>query len=315
MKLPKSYEPQLYESDIYALWEKAGAFLPKGSGQSYAVVVPPPNANGDLHIGHALTLTLEDILVRYHRLKGERSLFIPGADHAGFETWVVYEKQLTKAGKSRFDYSREELYRQVWDFVAENRQNYESQFRQLGVSVDWQHFTFTLDNKVVRQAYATFKQMWDAGLIYRGERLVNYCTYHGTSFADIEVIHKTEQGKLWQLKYPLTDGSGEVVVATTRPETMLGDTAVAVHPADKRYAKFVGKTVRLPLIDREVPIIADPFVDQDYGTGAVKITPAHDPTDYEVGKRHSLPMITVINREGKLADETTPVALSKCLQL
>lgn len=298
MKLPKVYEPSQYENDIYALWEKAQAFAPRGEGQSYSLVVPPPNANGDLHIGHALTLALEDIAVRFHRLKGERTLFVPGADHAGFETWVVYEKQLAKAGKSRFDFTREELYQQVWDFVAGNRENYGLQFRRLGASVDWQHFTFTLDEKIVKRAYATFKKMWEEKLIYRGERLVNFCTFHGTSFADIEVEYKEENGNLWYLRYPLADGSGEIIVATTRPETMLGDTGVAVHPEDARYHAFIGKTVRLPLTGREVPIIADNFVEKDFGTGAVKLTPAHDFNDFEVGKQHNLPMITVINHEG-----------------
>lgn len=303
MKLPKVYEPSQYESDIYALWEKSEAFAPKGTGKSYSVVVPPPNANGNLHLGHALTLAIEDIAVRYHRLKGDRTLFVPGADHAGFETWVVYEKKLNAEGKNRFDLSREQIYQQVWDFVALNRENFESQFRRLGASVDWQHFTFTLDDKIIRQAYATFKKMWDEKLIYRGERLVNFCTYHGTAFADIEVDYREQASHLWYIRYPLTDGSGEVTVATTRPETMLGDTAVAVNPTDDRYKKFIGKTVKLPLTKREIPIIADEFVDTGFGTGAVKITPAHDQNDFDAAQRHDLPMISVINHEGKITHE------------
>ncbi|HEX3568559.1 MAG TPA: valine--tRNA ligase [Candidatus Saccharimonadales bacterium] len=307
MKLPKVYEPSQYEGDIYALWEKSQAFQPRKAGKSFSVVVPPPNANGNLHIGHALTLAIEDIAVRYHRLRGEAALLLPGADHAGFETQVVYERELAKQGKSRFDFSREELYRQVWDFVASNRANYESQFRQLGAGVDWSRFTFTLDEKIVKRAYATFKKMWDEGLIYRGERLVNFCTFHGTAFADIEVEYKEVTGKLWYIRYPLTDGSGEIVVATTRPETMLGDTAVAVHKDDARYTAFHGKTVTLPLTEREVPIIADDsFVDPGFGTGAVKITPAHDPNDYAFGQAHSLPMISVIDHEGKITEEGGP---------
>ncbi len=303
MELPKTYEPGQYEADIYALWEKTGAFKPKGKGASYSVVVPPPNANGNLHLGHALALALEDISVRYHRLKGDDALLLPGADHAGFETQVVYEKQLAKEGKSRFDLSREELYAQIWEFVAANRQNFENQFRRLGAGVDWSRYVFTLDNKIVQRAYATFKKMWDEGLIYRGERLVNFCTFHGTAFADIEVVYKEDKSKLWHLTYPLTDGSGSIEVATTRPETMFGDTAVAVHPKDERYKKFVGKTVHLPLTHREIPIIADDYVDMAFGTGAVKITPAHDPNDFEVGKRHDLPMVTVIDNDGKLNHE------------
>lgn len=304
MQLPKVYEPSQYEADIYALWEKSQAFQPNKAGKSYAVVVPPPNANGNLHLGHALTNALQDIAVRYHRLRGDDALLLPGADHAGFETQVVYEKQLAKEGKSRFDFSREELYAQIWDFVASNRQNFENQFRRLGGGVDWSRNTFTLDDKIVKRAYATFKKMWDEGLVYRSERLVNFCTFHGTAFADIEVVHREVTGKLWHIKYPLTDGSGSITVATTRPETMLGDTAVAVHPKDKRYSRFIGKTVRLPLTTREIPIIGDEFVDQQFGTGAVKITPAHDPNDFEAGKRHDLPMISVIDHEGKMSPET-----------
>lgn len=305
MKLSKVYEPREYEEDIYALWEKSGAFEPKnrGSNASFSIVVPPPNANGDLHLGHGLTLAIEDIAVRYHRMKGEASLLLPGADHAGFETQVVYEKKLAQEGKSRFDFSREELYEQVWEFVAQNKDNYESQFRKLGASVDWTRYVYTLDDKIVNRAYATFKKMWDEGLIYRGERLVNFCTHHGTGFADIEVTYKEEPGKLWHIKYPLTDGSGEVEVATTRPETMLGDTAVAVHPEDPRYKNIVGKTAKLPLTHREIPVIADNFVDKEFGTGAVKITPAHDPNDFEAAERHDLPMITVITHEGKMSHE------------
>jgi len=303
MKLPKTYEPQLYEADIYALWEKSGAFRPSGKGKSYSIVMPPPNANGNLHIGYELTAVVEDIPVRYHRLRGYNTLLLPGADHAGFETQVVYEKKLAKEGKSRFDFTREELYHQIWDFVALNRSNFESQIRRMGTSCDWSRFTFTLDPKIVSRAYATFKKLWDDGLVYRGERLVNFCTFHGTAFADIEVEYKDEQSHLWYIKYPLTDGSGSITIATTRPETMFGDTAVAVHPDDKRYRQFVGKTVKLPLTDRELPVIADDFVDQDFGTGAVKITPAHDPNDFEAGNRHDLPRVTVIDFEGKMNSE------------
>lgn len=302
MQLPKAYEPGNYEERIYQLWEQGRVFEPQGKGKPYTIVMPPPNANANLHIGYALTAALEDIPTRYHRMRGARTLLLPGADHAGFETQSVYEKHLAKEGKSRFDLSREELYGNIYEFVAKNRENFGKQFRRLGISCDWSRFTFTLDDKIVSQAYKTFKKMWDDGLIYRGERLVNYCTFHGTAFADIEVVYKEVKGKLWHLRYPLVDGSGEVIVATTRPETMLGDTAVAVHPDDKRYGSFVGKAVRLPLTGREVPIVADTFVDLEFGTGAVKITPAHDINDYDCAKRHNLPMITVIDNEGKMTD-------------
>lgn len=305
MAFESAYDPAKYESEIYDLWEKGGGFKPKSDASKgyFSLVAPPPNANGNLHIGHGLTAAIEDSLVRYHRLKGRSVVFVPGADHAGFETQVVFERQLAKEGKSRFDYSREKLYQLIWEFVAKNRGNFEKQFRTLGASFDWDYFTFTLDDKVIKQAYKTFKKMWDEGLIYRGERLVNFCTFHGTAFADIEVEYKNVKGHLWHIRYPLTDGSGEVVVATTRPETMLGDTAVAVNPADKRYMQFIGKTIKLPLTDREIPILADEMVDIDFGTGAVKITPAHDPNDYDVAQRHNLPMISVINQEGKISHE------------
>ncbi len=302
MKLPKVYEPNQYETDIYELWQQSGAFTPSKQGDPYSIVMPPPNANANLHIGYELAAVIEDALARYHRLQGKSVLLLPGADHAGFETQSVYEKHLAKEGKSRFDFTREELYKNIWDFVALNRGNFVNQMQRMGISSDWERFTFTLEDKIVQRAYATFKKMWDEGLIYRGERLVNFCTFHGTAFADIEVVHKEEQGHLWHIKYPLVDGSGEVTVATTRPETMLGDTAVAVHPDDDRYKHLVGKTVKLPLTHREIPILADEFVDKDFGTGAVKVTPAHDPNDFEVGKRHDLPMPTVIDHEGKLVN-------------
>ena len=300
MQLAKQYIPNDYEPDIYALWETSNSFAPTGEGKPYSIVMPPPNANGNLHIGHALDMNLKDILIRYHRLKGDDAVFIPGADHAGFETWVVYEKELAKQGKSRFDFSREQLYSQVWNFVQEKRGNMELQLRALGTSASWKHLTFTLDDKVIQTVYDTFKQMWEDDLIYRGERIVNYCTVHQTSFADIEVEHKTEKGTLWKIAYPTLDKIGEIVVATTRPETMLGDVAVAVHPDDERYKKLIGTRILLPIIDREIPIIADEYVDMSYGTGAVKITPAHDPHDFEMAERHGLPINSIISHDGKL---------------
>jgi len=296
MKLPKVYEPSDYESDIYALWEKSQAFLPSKTGKSYSVVVPPPNANGNLHLGHAITLGLQDIAVRYHRLKGERALLLPGADHAGFETQVVYEKELAKEGKSRFDYTREELYARILDFVALNRQNFEDQFRRLGAGVDWSRHTFTLDEKIVKRAYATFQKMWNSGLIYRGERLVNYCTFHRTGFADIEVVYKDQTTPLYYMKY------GPFTLATTRPETKFGDTAVAVHPNDKRYKKYVGKVIEIEGVNGPftVQVVADEMVDPNFGTGVVKITPAHSFDDWEVSQRHNLPAKRILNHDGTL---------------
>ncbi len=306
MKLPKTYEPKQYESNIYALWEASGAFQPSGKGTPYSIVMPPPNANGNLHTGHALGNAVQDILIRYHRMKGDNTVYIPGADHAGFETWVVYEKYLEKQGKSRFDFNREELYQQTWDFVAANRGNMEIQLRELGASCDWSSLVFTLDDSVTQTAYKTFKRMWDDQLIYRGERIVNYCTTHDTSFADIEVEYKDEQSYLWTIIFPLADGSDVIEIATTRPETMVGDVAVAVNPADERYKHLVGKQIALPLTNREIPIIADEMVDMEFGTGAVKITPAHDPNDFEVIERNpELPRLNVIGFDGTM-NENAP---------
>ena len=300
MELAKTYDPNTYEPNIYAIWEKSGAFDPTGLGEPYSVVMPPPNANGNLHIGHALTVGLEDILARFYRMKGRDVAYIPGADHAGFETWVVYEKELDKLGKNRFEFSREQLYSQVWDFVDKQRGNMELQLRALGVSASWKDLVFTLDKKVIDTVYGTFKKLWDDKLIYRGERIVNYSTKYQTSYSDIEVIHKTEKGTLWQIAYPTFDRIGEIVIATTRPETLFGDTAVAVHPDDERYKDLIGTRVLLPLTDREIPIIADEHVDPNFGTGAVKVTPAHDPNDFEIGERHDLERIQVIDFDGRM---------------
>lgn len=314
MKFASSYEPGEYESDIYGAWEASDIFAPTiptvpvdndGDGQddrdnrnTYSIVMPPPNANGNLHIGHGLTIAVEDSLIRYHRLKGNSTWYIPGADHAGFETWVVYEKHLEKQGHTRFEYSRDELYARVWDFVAEQRGNMELQLRALGASCSWNDLTFALDENVIDRVYTTFEKMWNDGMIYRGEKLVNFCPKHQTAFADIEVEHKDEKGTLWDIAY--TYDGGEIIVSTTRPETLFGDAAVAVNPEDERYKDLIGKTVHLPLTDKEIPIIADEHADPEYGTGAVKITPAHDFDDFEVGERHNLERIKVISENGTM---------------
>ena len=302
MKLSKQYTPNEYEPEVYALWETSGSFAPSGQGEPFSVIMPPPNANGNLHIGHALDMNLKDILARYYRLKGRDVAFIPGADHAGFETWVVYEKELANQGKSRFDFTREQLYGQVWDFVEQKRGNMELQLRALGTSASWKDIVFTLDEKVINTVYGTFQKLWNDGLIYRGERIVNYCTQHQTSFSDIEVSYKNEKGKLWKIAYPTLDQIGEIVVATTRPETMLGDVAIAVNPNDERYKHLIGTRAMLPILEKEIPIIADDYVDMSYGTGAVKITPAHDPNDFEMGERHNLDRPQVIDHEGKMTN-------------
>ena len=314
MKFASSYEPGEYESDIYGAWEASGIFAPSvptvpvdnnGDGKddrdnknTYSIVMPPPNANGNLHIGHGLTIAVEDSLIRYHRLKGNSTWYIPGADHAGFETWVVYERNLEKQGHTRFEYDRNELYARVWDFVAEQRGNMELQLRALGASCSWDDLTFTLDENVIDRIYTTFEKMWNDGMIYRGEKLVNFCPKHQTAFADIEVEHKDEKGTLWDIAY--TYDGGEIIVSTTRPETLFGDTAVAVNPEDERYKDLIGKTVHLPLTNKEIPIIADEHADPEYGTGAVKITPAHDFDDFEVGERHNLERIKVISENGTM---------------
>ena len=296
------------------------------NSSTYSIVMPPPNANGNLHIGHGLTIALEDCLIRYHRLKGDSTWYIPGADHAGFETWVVYEKHLEKQGHTRFEYSRDELYARVWDFVAEQRGNMELQLRALGASCSWDDLTFTLDENVIDRTYTTFEKMWNDGMIYRGEKLVNFCPKHQTAFADIEVEHKDEEGTLWDIEYKLVeeatgsssedrklgraplsvseeDGSvASLLVSTTRPETLFGDAAIAVNPEDKRYRDLVGQYVYLPLTDRTIPIIADEHADPEYGTGVVKITPAHDFDDFEVGERHNLERIKVISEDGTMVN-------------
>ena len=283
--------------------------------REYSIVMPPPNANGNLHIGHGLTIALEDSLARFNRMTGKNTWYVPGADHAGFETWVVYERALEAVGHTRFEYSRDELYAQVWNFVEEQRGNMELQVRALGASCAWDDLTFTLDENVVSRVYKTFEKMWNDGFIYRGEKLVNYCPKHQTAFADIEVEHVDEPGHLWDLFYELSEpietgpereglkfiGSRPgVIVSTTRPETLFGDQAVAVNPNDDRYKDLIGKMVKLPLTDREIPIIADEHADPEYGTGAVKITPAHDFDDFEVGKRHNLENLRVIGDDGKM---------------
>lgn len=319
MKFTKSYEPGEFEPQIYAQWEKTGVFQPPKSAPTsadqndyYSIVMPPPNANGNLHIGHGLTIALEDSLIRYSRLRGKNTWYVPGADHAGFETWVVYERALEKEGHTRFEYSRDELYARVWDFVEKQRGNMELQLRALGASCAWNDLTFTLDENVISRVYRTFEQMWNDGMIYRGEKLVNFCPAHQTAFADIEVEHQDETGHLWDIAYKVSSAPDqgteynpniehtEIIVSTTRPETLFGDTAVAVNPNDGRYQDLIGGFVKLPLTNREIPIIADEHADPEYGTGAVKITPAHDFDDFEVGERHNLPRIQVIGEDGKM---------------
>ncbi len=298
--MDKAYDPKLVEEKIYQMWESGGYFSPKidQKKEPFSILLPPPNANADLHLGHAMYV-IEDIMIRYHRMKGDPTLWLPGADHAGFETQYVFEKQLNKEGKSRFNYPREELYQMIWDFVQKNRSTMENQLRRLGFSLDWTRNTFTLDPKIVAIVYKTFKKLYDDGLVYRSDRLVNYCVKDGTSFSDLEVVAKEIDGLLYYIKFPIKDG-GHITIATTRPETLVGDIAVMVNPKDKRYKNLIRKTVVLPIVNREIPIIADSYVDIKFGTGAVKVTPAHDFNDYEVAKKHNLTYPPVIGLNGRM---------------
>ena len=288
------YDHKKYEADIYKLWEESNAFEPKGKGKPFTIIMPPPNANNPLHIGHARFIAIEDVLIRYHRMKGEPTLWLPGSDHAGIETQFVFEKKLRETDKSRFDYDRETLYKMIWDYVQDNTGVMETQLRQLGASCDWSRFKFTLDPEIVRVVYGTFKKLADDELVYRGERIVSYCPRCGTAYSQLEVDSVEREDSLYYLDY------GTVTIATTRPETIFADVAVAVNPKDKKYLNLDGKTAKIPLINREVPVITDNLVDKHFGTGALKITPAHDATDFEIGLAHKLPLISVIDEKGRM---------------
>ncbi len=301
-ELAKAYESKEIEQKWYDFWENEGFFKAdsKSSKPGYSIVMPPPNVTGVLHMGHALVNTLQDVLIRWKRMSGFEVLWVPGTDHAGIATQTVVERQLmAKEGKRRFEYSREEFLRHVWNWKQESENHILSQIRRLGCSCDWSRLCFTMDEKRNVAVKAMFKKMFDAGLIYRGDYLVNWDPLTQTALADDEVEYEEKDSFMWYIKYPLEDGKGFIVVATTRPETMFGDVAVAVSPKDFRYKEIVGKSVSLPLTDRKIPIILDNFVDPDFGTGAVKITPAHDPNDYEMGLRHNLEMINVMTPDGK----------------
>lgn len=299
--MDNKYNYKQYEEELYRFWEDKGYFKAQVNKKKepFCIILPPPNANADLHLGHAMYV-YEDVMIRYNKLMGREVLWLAGADHAGIETQFVYEKHLKKEGKSRFDFDRKTLFDDIWRFVMQNRGTMENQLRKLGFALDWSNKKFTMDEDIVKIVYQTFSDIHKEGLVYRANRLVNYCTSCGTSFSDLEVEDKDVQGSLYYVQYPLADGVGHITVATTRPETMFGDVAVMVHPTDKRYAKFIGKTVRLPLTDREIHIIADDYVDPKFGTGAVKVTPAHDFNDFEVGQRHNLSYDTVIDFGGKM---------------
>ena len=300
--LPPQYDPQATEAKWQKYWEDNQTFKadPEKGGEPYCVVIPPPNVTGSLHMGHAFEETLIDVLVRYHRMTGRNTLWLPGTDHASIAVQTILEKQLKAEGKTRHDLGREKFLERAWEWKAESGNTITNQLRSLGVSVDWSRERFTMDEGLSAAVLEAFVRLYDEGLIYRGNYLVNWCPASQSAVSDLEVDQQEVDGHLWHFRYPLTDGSGYLEVATTRPETMLGDTGVAVNPQDDRYKHLIGKTVTLPIVNREIPIIADEFVDPTFGTGCVKVTPAHDPNDFEMGKRHNLPFINIMNKDGTL---------------
>jgi len=301
--MEKTYDPREIEQRWYRTWEQEGDFAPSGEGSPYCIMIPPPNVTGSLHMGHAFQDTLMDALVRYHRMRGDNTLWQPGTDHAGIATQMVVERQLNKQDLTRHDLGRETFIERIWEWKHESGGTITKQLRRMGSSVDWSRERFTMDEGLSEAVRTTFVRLHEEGLIYRGKRLVNWDPVLHTAVSDLEVVSEEESGHLWHMRYPLADDAdGYLVVATTRPETMLGDTAVAVNPADERYQHLIGKTVRLPLTDREIPVIADDYVDPEFGTGCVKITPAHDFNDYEVGKRHDLPLINVFTVDACIND-------------
>ncbi len=294
--MDKVYNHRKYESNIYQLWESSSAFTPTidKNKKPFTIIMPPPNANDPLHVGHARFIAIEDILIRYHRMLGRPTLWLPGSDHAGIETQFVFEKHLKEEGKSRFDFNRDKLYQMIWDYVQKNTGIMEKQLKILGASCDWTRFKFTLDPEIVKIVYKTFKKLHDDGLIYRGERVVNYCPRCGTSFSQLEVNYIEKDDFLYFINY------GLLSIATTRPETIFADVAIAVNPKDKRYTHLIGKTATIPIINREIPIIKDSLVDPNFGSGALKVTPGHDPVDFEIGQKHKLPVLSIIDETGKM---------------
>ncbi len=314
--LPKAYEPQAVEKKWYSFWEGQGYFKPVPERQgkpTFVISMPPPNVTGALHLGHAITATIEDILIRYHRMRGDDTLWVPGEDHAGIATQTVVERQLTTEGTDRHEIGREAFVERVWQWVFQYKSRIQDQHRRLGVSCDWSRERFTLDEGLSKAVREVFVRLYEEGLVYRGERIINWCPVCMSAISDLEVNHVDTQGTLTYVRYPLKPLEGQesepteyISVATTRPETILGDTAVAVNPKDPRYEKMIGRLAILPVIGREIPIIADEAVDASFGTGAVKVTPAHDPVDFEIGLRHDLPRIQVIGFDGKMTSEAGP---------
>lgn len=309
-KLNTTYNPAEIEERRQKMWQEAGIYQAPvgGDNKTFSIVMPPPNVTGALHMGHALDNTIQDVLTRWKRMEGYDTLWLPGTDHAGIATQIKVEEELRKENLTRHDLGREAFLERVWQWKEQYRDRIVGQLSKLGISCDWSRERFTLDEGCSHAVREVFVRLYEKGLIYRGEYIVNWCPRCETALSDIEVEHQEAEASLWHIKYPLTDGSGFVVVATTRPETMLGDTAVAVHPEDSRYAVMIGKTVMLPVMNREIPIIADEHVDPEFGTGAVKVTPAHDPNDFEIGLRHNLPQVKVIDLKGYMTANAGPFA-------
>ena len=302
-ELPKVYEPQQVEDRIYKMWEQGGFFKPQGKADAkpFTIVMPPPNVTGQLHMGHAMDATLQDTLIRFKRMQGYDALWVPGVDHAGIATQIKVEEELrTKEGLSRYDLGREKFLERVWDWKHKYGNRIVEQQKKLGASCDWDRARFTMDEGCSKAVREVFVSLYEKGLIYKGSRIINWCPNCVTALSDAEVEYVDKPGHLWHIRYPLADGSGEVVVATTRPETMLGDSGVCVNPNDERYAHIVGKKVILPLMNKEIPIVADDYAEMEFGTGCVKMTPAHDPNDFEVGLRHNLEVIRVLDDNGKV---------------
>ncbi len=314
-EMPKAYEPNKVEQKWYKFWLKQGYFKPKidPKKKPFVIIMPPPNVTGELHLGHALTATLEDIMVRWHRMRGEPTLWLPGVDHAGIAAQVVVEQLLAKEGLTRHQLGREKFTQRMWQWAEECRGTILEQHQRLGVSCDWSRERFTLDEGPSRAVRTAFVRLYEKGLIYRGERIINWCPRCATALSDLEVDHKELAGNLYYIRYPLAEDKGRfITVATTRPETMLGDTAVAVNPADERFKDMVGKKVILPLLGREIPVVADEAVVPSFGTGALKITPAHDPVDFELSQRQGLPLVNILNPDATLNENAGPYAGLDC---
>ncbi|MEX2160189.1 MAG: valine--tRNA ligase [Dehalococcoidia bacterium] len=312
--MPKAYDPGAVEGRIYVWWEESGYFKPSDSdADPFVIIMPPPNLTGELHLGHALTDGVEDILIRWHRMLGQPTLWLPGIDHAAIAVHVLVERQLAAEGLTKYDIGREKFLERVWGFVNNSRSRIFGQHKRLGSSADWSRELFTMDPGPSRAVRAAFYQLYQAGLIYRGERLINWCPRCNTALSDLEVDHEERDGFLWHVRYPMLDDAGQpsggyITIATTRPETIVADTAIAVHPEDERYRAFTGKKARLPIIGRELAVVGDDAIDPAFGTGALKVTPGHDPVDFEIGQRHNVPVVSAINPDGTMNGEAGPYA-------